>query len=70
MIWDYTLKPITYDFHNRGVQLVELIGDTLDKYLEKDRAHGTVLINLWPVSHGNLMEPRDVQQESHTSGTQ
>ena len=43
---DYTLGPLAYGVHQKGVQLVELIEAPSDKYVGKDRAHGTGLINL------------------------
>ena len=64
-----TLEHLTYGVHHRGVQLVDIVEDTSDKYVIKDRSHGARLINLWTVSCGQLMDPQDVQKYSHNMGT-
>ena len=46
MIGEYTLEPLFYGVHNRGVQLVELVEYPLAKYVEKYISHRTGLINL------------------------
>ena len=69
MIGDYTLKPLTYRVHNGGVKLVDIIEAPSYKYVGRDRAHGTGLINLYPGSHGQLMEPQAVQKYSHALRT-
>ena len=66
---EYNLKPLTYSVHNRGVLLAELVEDPLVKYADKDRYNETGLMNLWMGSRGQLMEPWEVQQDSHTLGT-
>ena len=66
---EYTLEPLTYSIHHRGVQLVDLVKYPMDKYMVKDRAHGTGLINLWLVICGQLMELWTFQQDSHTLRT-
>ena len=43
---DYNLKPITYGVNHSGVGLVDLVEAPLDKYVGKDRGHGTGLIKL------------------------
>ena len=43
---DYTLEPLAYGIHHRSVRLVEIVEDTLDKYVGKGRTHGAGLINL------------------------
>ena len=70
MIEDYNTKPLTRGVHHIGVGWVDLVEAPLDIYMRKYRAHGTVLINLWLGSCGQLMEPRKVQHESHNTGTQ
>ena len=69
MKWDYTLKPLAYAVHNRGVWLGELVEAPLAKHVDKDRTHGTGLINLYPGSCGQLMEPQAVQRDIHTMVT-
>ena len=54
---DYTLDPLTYGTHHRGVQLIEIIEVPSDKYVEKYRSCGKFSINLYPVSRDQLMEP-------------
>ena len=43
---DYTLKPLSYVSHNRGVQLVDIVEAPSSKYMGKDIAHGIDLVNL------------------------
>ena len=64
----YTLEPLVYGFHHRGIRLVEIVEYPLSKNVGKDRSHSTSLINLYLGSRGQLMEPREVQKYSHTSG--
>ena len=56
----YTLKTLAYGIHHKGVQLVEIFEAPSSYYVGKDRAHRTGLINLWPVSCDQLMDPRAV----------
>ena len=70
MIGSYTLGYIAYGVHHRGVQSVDLIDTPSDKYMGKDRAHGSGLINLYPGSRRQLMDPGAVQKDSHTPGAQ
>ena len=66
---DYTLKHFAYGVHHRGFRLVELVEAPLDKCVGKDISNGTGLINLYPGSCDQLMEPQTVQKYSHTMGT-
>ena len=67
---DYTFKPLAYEFHHICVQLVDLTEYPSAKYVGKDKSHETGLINLWPSSSGQLIDPRPFQQDIHTPGTQ
>ena len=62
MIGDYTLKPLADGVHHRGYQLVDIVEAPSYKYVAKDRFRGTCLINLWPGSRKQVMEPQAVQQ--------
>ena len=45
-IGDYTLEPLAYGVHHRGVRLVDLVGFNLSKHSGKDISNKTGLINL------------------------
>ena len=62
---DCTLEPLAYGIHHRGVQLVDIVKDSLDKYMGKDRDHGRGLINMYPGIPDQLMDPWAVQKDSH-----
>ena len=68
IIGDYTLEPLAYGVYHRGIQLVYIVEIPLDKYVEKDIFQGTGLINLYPGSRCQLMEPLAVQKYSHNLG--
>ena len=65
----YTLELLAYGIHNRKFRLVELVEYISDKHVGKDRSHGTGLVNLYPGSRCQLMEPREVQKDIRTPGT-
>ena len=64
----YTLEFIAYGFHNRGILLVDIFEDILDKHVGKDRTQGKGLINLWPGSCGQLVDRWAVQQDRKNPG--
>ena len=58
---DYTLEPLGYGIHHRGIQLVDIVEDTQANCLDKDRSQETFFINLRPGSCNQLMELWEVQ---------
>ena len=66
---EYTLEPLAYGVCRKVVQLVEIIEYPSAKYMGKDIANMTGLINRYTGSRGQLMDPREVQKDSHTSET-
>ena len=65
---NYTLEHLAYGFNHRGLGLVELIEAPLAKYAGKDISHRKGFINMWTGRRVQLMEPKAVQQDSHTLG--
>ena len=54
---DFNLKSISYSVHHISVWFFDFIEDPFDKYVVKDRSHGTGMINLSPGSCDQLLEP-------------
>ena len=62
----YKIKPFAYIIHKISVRLVELIEAPSDKYMSKDRSHGSGLINLYPGSRVQLMDPQESQKNPYS----